>query len=137
MPARSVPSLSLVLRMFEEQLREPGVAQWTNPRGGYFITCQVPEGCAKKVVQLCAEAGVILTDAGATHPYKKDPQDSAIRIAPELSAHRGTGRGHEGILSLCAAGSGGEAAGLLIPVRETARQIPRGQCDPRGIFYMG
>lgn len=76
------PKFELVLRMFEEQLREPGVAQWTNPRGGYFITCQVPEGCAKKVVQLCAEAGVILTDAGATHPYKKDPQDSAIRIAP-------------------------------------------------------
>ena len=76
------PKFELVLRMFEEQLREPGVAQWTNPRGGYFITCQVPEGCAKKVVRLCAEAGVILTDAGATHPYKKDPQDSAIRIAP-------------------------------------------------------
>lgn len=76
------PKFELVLRRFEEQLREPGVAQWTNPRGGYFITCQVPEGCAKKVVQLCAEAGVILTDAGATHPYKKDPQDSAIRIAP-------------------------------------------------------
>ena len=55
------PKFELVLRMFEEQLREPGVAQWTNPRGGYFITCQVPEGCAKKVVQLCAEAGVILT----------------------------------------------------------------------------
>ena len=76
------PKFELVLRMFEEQLREPGVAQWTNPRGGYFITCQVPEGCAKKVIRLCAEAGVILTDAGATHPYKKDPQDSAIRIAP-------------------------------------------------------
>lgn len=76
------PKFELVLRMFDEQLREPGVAQWTTPRGGYFITCQVPEGCAKKVVQLCAEAGVRLTDAGATHPYKQDPQDSAIRIAP-------------------------------------------------------
>lgn len=97
------------------------MAEWTNPRGGYFITCQVPEGCAKKVVQLCAEAGVILTDAGATHPYKKDPQDSAILHCAQLPPHRGAGRGHEGILSLCAAGSGGEAAGLLIPVRETAR----------------
>lgn len=52
------PKFELVLRMFEEQLREPGVAQWTNPRGGYFITCQVPEGCAKKVVRLCAEGWV-------------------------------------------------------------------------------
>ena len=76
------PKFELVLDKFDAEFSGLGVASWTKPRGGYFITCQVPEGCARKVVKLCADAGVILTDAGATHPYKKDPEDSAIRIAP-------------------------------------------------------
>lgn len=131
------PKFELVLRMFEEQLREPGVAQWTNPRGGYFITCQVPEGCAKKVVQLCAEAGVILTDAGATHPYKKDPQDSAIRIAPSYPPIGELEEAMKVFCLWCAAGSGGEAAGLLIPVRETARSNPSGAMRSPGDFLQG
>lgn len=63
-------------------LGEEGIASWDVPRGGYFISLDVLPGCAKRVVQLCKEAGVILTPAGSTHPYGIDPEDKNIRIAP-------------------------------------------------------
>lgn len=59
-----------------------GISAWEPPRGGYFIALDVLDGCAKRVVALCREAGVIMTPAGATHPYGNDPQDRTIRIAP-------------------------------------------------------
>ena len=59
-----------------------GIANWHNPKGGYFICLNVMEGCAKRVVQLCKEAGVAMTPAGVTHPYANDPKDETIRIAP-------------------------------------------------------
>lgn len=78
------PKFNTVLSVLEEGLGGTGLATWTKPEGGYFISVDVPEGCAKRVVQLCAEAGVKLTEAGATWPYGKDPFDSNIRIAPTL-----------------------------------------------------
>ncbi|MCI6908719.1 MAG: aminotransferase class I/II-fold pyridoxal phosphate-dependent enzyme [Clostridiales bacterium] len=74
------PKFDIVLRTFERELT--GIATWGNPRGGYFISLNVPDGCAKRVFQLMRDAGVTITDAGATYPYGKDPRDRNLRIAP-------------------------------------------------------
>jgi DNA-binding transcriptional MocR family regulator len=78
------PKFECVLRVFAEELTGlPGVS-WTKPKGGYFISLDVPAGSAKRVVTLAKEAGVVLTPAGATHPLGKDPDDKTIRIAPSF-----------------------------------------------------
>lgn len=76
------PKFKLVLDMLDSELGSLGILEWNKPNGGYFISVNTLEGCAKRVVQLCAEAGVVLTSAGATFPYGKDPLDRNIRIAP-------------------------------------------------------
>ena len=78
------PKFELVLSKLESGLTECGVGTWTKPRGGYFVSFDAAEGTAKRVVALAKEAGVTMTGAGATWPYKDDPQDSNIRIAPTL-----------------------------------------------------
>ena len=78
------PKFAAVLDVLEKELGETGVASWTKPKGGYFISFETLDGCAKKVVAKCKEAGVVMTGAGATFPYGKDPKDSNIRIAPTL-----------------------------------------------------
>jgi len=76
------PRFELVLETLESQLSGLGAGSWIKPMGGYFITYETNEGCAKRVVALAKEAGVVLTPAGAPFPYGKDPKDSVIRIAP-------------------------------------------------------
>ena len=76
------PKFDAVLSAFENKLGGKGIASWTKPNGGYFISLNVPDGCAKRVVALCKDAGLVLTGAGATYPLKNDPRDRNIRIAP-------------------------------------------------------
>lgn len=76
------PKFAAVLDKLDEELTPYSVAAWEKPTGGYFVSVNVAEGTAKRVVQLCKEAGVVLTGAGATYPYGKDPLDRNIRLAP-------------------------------------------------------
>ena len=78
------PKFEMILDRFEEELKGLGAGSWIRPNGGYFITFKANEGCAKNIVAKAKEAGVVLTGAGAPYPYKKDPKDSVIRIAPTL-----------------------------------------------------
>ncbi len=78
------PKFDQVFKTLEAELGGKEIADWTKPNGGYFISLNTLEGCAKKVVAMAAEAGVVLTGAGATYPYGNDPLDRNIRIAPSF-----------------------------------------------------
>ncbi len=78
------PKFEIVLNTLNAELKPTGVGEWTNPNGGYFVSVDVMNGTAKRVVELCKQAGVVLTGAGATYPLGKDPDDKNIRIAPSF-----------------------------------------------------
>jgi DNA-binding transcriptional MocR family regulator len=76
------PKFEAVLDVLEQELGGLEIGTWTKPLGGYFISFDAMDGCAKAIVAKCKEAGMVLTGAGATYPYGVDPKDSNIRIAP-------------------------------------------------------
>ena len=76
------PKFELVVDMLEKELGGLGIGEWIRPKGGYFVSFDSMEGCAKAIVAKAKEGGVVMTGAGATFPYGKDPKDSNIRIAP-------------------------------------------------------
>lgn len=76
------PKFEAVIEILERELGGLGIGSWTSPKGGYFISFDSLDGCAKSIVGRCKKAGLIMTGAGATYPYGKDPHDSNIRIAP-------------------------------------------------------
>ena len=78
------PKFAVVLEILEREIAPLDFAQWNKPKGGYFVSLNTMPGTAKRALALCKEAGVVMTDAGATYPYGIDPQDSNIRIAPSL-----------------------------------------------------
>ncbi|KUH82722.1 MULTISPECIES: aminotransferase class I/II-fold pyridoxal phosphate-dependent enzyme [unclassified Mycobacterium] len=80
------PKFAAVLEILEDRLGESKIASWTDPKGGYFISLDVLPGTAKRTVALAKDAGIAVTEAGATFPYRKDPEDKNIRIAPTFPA---------------------------------------------------
>lgn len=80
------PRFDAFLKELDKQIRPLGIARWTDPQGGYFISLYTTPGCAKRVVELCKEAGLVMTGAGAAYPCGRDPEDSHIRIAPSFPA---------------------------------------------------
>ena len=78
------PKFQMVLEVLDREIAPLGFAQWNKPKGGYFVSLNTMPGTAKRALALCKEAGVVMTDAGATYPYGIDPMDTNIRIAPSL-----------------------------------------------------
>ena len=78
------PKFAAVQRVLGRELGGKGIATWTDPRGGYFVSLDTLEGCAAEVIRRAGQAGVCLTPAGSTFPYKRDPRDTNIRIAPSF-----------------------------------------------------
>jgi len=91
------PKFAKVLEIFDQHLANVPDVSWTRPKGGYFISLEVPRGCAKRVIELAKDAGVVLTPAGATHPYGKDPEDRTIRIAPTFPTLKEVAEAAEGV----------------------------------------
>ena len=78
------PKFRCVSEWLNREIAPLGIANWNDPKGGYFVSLYAMPGTAKRVWQLCKEAGVTMTNVGATYPYRNDPNDSNLRIAPSL-----------------------------------------------------
>lgn len=94
------PKFQIILDAFERELKDLAIAQWTEPKGGYFIGLYALPGTANRIYTLCREAGLTLTPAGAAYPYGKDPKDSHLRIAPSYASVEEIQKAAE-ILTLC------------------------------------
>ena len=94
------PKFKLVQEILQRELGNKHIARWSNPDGGYFVSLDVPDGCARQVIALAEEAGVTLTPAGATFPHGLDPNDRNIRIAPTFPAPKDISCAME-VLALC------------------------------------
>ncbi len=91
------PKFALALDILDNRLTESKTASWTDPKGGYFISLDVLPGTAKRTVALAKEAGIAVTEAGASFPYRNDPQDTNIRIAPSLPTPQDLGEAIDGL----------------------------------------
>ncbi|MEG2676156.1 MAG: aminotransferase, partial [Clostridia bacterium] len=81
------PKFQAIVNAMEENFgSDSGIAQWSNPKGGYFITLWTNKGCAKRVFELCKKAGLTITSAGAPYPYGRDDDDRVLRIAPTFTS---------------------------------------------------
>ena len=95
------PKFALVAQILDARLGESKIASWTDPKGGYFVSLDVWPGTAKRTVALAKDAGIAVTEAGASFPYRKDPEDKNIRIAPSFPSSDDLHEAIEG-LSTCA-----------------------------------
>ena len=94
------PKFELTCDILDRELGGLGIGEWIRPIGGYFVSFESMEGCAKAIVAKAKEAGVVMTEAGATFPYKKDPKDTNIRIAPSFPSIEELGKAME-LFTLC------------------------------------
>ena len=94
------PKFELVQEILKRELGDKRIARWSNPDGGYFVSLDVPDGCARQIIALAKEAGITLTPAGATFPHGLDPNDRNIRIAPTFPAVKEIRQALE-VLALC------------------------------------
>ena len=108
------PKFATVLETFDRKLAGIPEVRWTRPKGGYFISLEVPKGCAQRVIALAKEAGVVLTPAGATHPYGKDAEDRTIRIAPTFPSLADVALAAEGV-AICVLLAAAEKSRLAQP----------------------
>ena len=91
------PKFRAIDEVFERRLRSASVASWSKPRGGYFVSVDTIDGCARRVVELAAEAGIAMVPAGQTYPYRVDPNGRNLRIAPSFPSVQEVTAGAEGI----------------------------------------
>jgi DNA-binding transcriptional MocR family regulator len=111
------PKFALALEILEKRLGDAKIASWTEPKGGYFISLDVLPGTARRTVALAKDAGIAVTEAGASFPYRKDPEDKNIRIAPTFPSTADLRNAIDG-LATCA---------LLAATESLLSQSPVGQ----------